>query len=327
MTAICHICHSDDTRYIFQSPLEKFTGAMGRTTGVDYYYCQKCTGLSQHPIFSDVDYKRFYELVQRSEETGYRSKKVPRWHLKQKQEHSAFKWNQMNLLDVPGLMPGKRVYEIGSGEGTLLATLRERGFSPRGIEPMALNAEYARNVLKLDVEQGYFNEQVAAREEADLVILDNVLEHLTRPYDMLRLVRGMISTGGVLYVAVPSAEMVTAENAHIAHITLWTRRALGFLMECAGFEVVGMLKGRPASRPHEWVCVAQATREPCPIETATPRLFPAIPFEELAALWGDRLKRYDRGVQGNAKYGRGFQMMVRLVRKVPGARQVFKRFL
>src|SRR5262249_1885954 len=150
---------------------------------------------------------------------------VPQRHLKKKQLDTEFKWRQLTTLDVEGLLPGKRVFEIGPAEGTLLASFRDRGYTVRGIEPLAPYARYARDVFGLEVDNGYFDEAVAGREQADLVILDNVLEHLLTPGDILRHVRSMISDNGILYVAVPSADTALATNANISHITLWTRRA------------------------------------------------------------------------------------------------------
>ena len=145
MTATCHICRRQGLRLIFSGPLEKFTRAMGRATGVDYYYCDKCTALSQHPIFDEAEYTKFYEKVQRSDETGFRSDAVPKTILKNKRLNTSFKLGRMRLLGLEAMLPGKRIFEIGTAEGTLLAHFRDRGYSVRGIEPLAL---YLRDVAR-----------------------------------------------------------------------------------------------------------------------------------------------------------------------------------
>jgi len=300
---------------------------MGRKAGVDYRFCDKCSSAFQHPIFSETEYQRFYEKVQKSDETGYRSTKVPRFHLRRKIADTKFKWRQLSLLDIDGLVPGKRVFEIGPGEGTLLASFRRRGYTVRGIEPFTLHGDHARDVFKLDVIDGYFDASVAAREKADLVILDNVLEHFTTPFEMLRLVRQVLPLGSILYIAVPCVETVLPENAHIAHIVLWSRRALAFVLECAGFQVLDMIKGRPGSRPHEWVCLSQAVGEPRDIESATPRLFSPLCFEKVSADWQAGVARYNRALARQEKYGPGYQALVRIVRAVPGARRALRRFV
>src|SRR6185437_3466969 len=231
----CHLCQLQQSRYIFDGLPGKFNRAFGRTTGVSFHLCEHCSVLFQYPVFDQAEYQKFYESVQRSDETGYRSGAVPARHLEKKRRDTEFKWKQLSLLDVPGLLPGKHVYEIGAAEGTLLASFRDRGYTVAGIEPLAPYAAYAREQLKLNVTTGYFDDSVAQREKADLVILDNVLEHMLQPFATLQSVRRMMNENGILYIGVPGVEVATPTNANIAHITLWTRRALAFALTCAGF--------------------------------------------------------------------------------------------
>jgi SAM-dependent methyltransferase len=311
----CHLCHSEQSRYFCIGPVRKFEKALGRKVGVDYYYCDHCTVLFQHPIFDDAEYKNFYEDVQRSDEAGYKSGEVPKDHLEKKVRDTQFKWKQMALLDVPGMLPGKRVYEIGAAEGTLLASFRDRGYTVAGIEPLASYATYARDVFHLDVTTGYFDDSVADRERADLVILDNVLEHLVDPHDTLCRVRRMLNENGILYIGVPGAEVATPSNASICHITLWTRRALAFVLECAGFQPLSMIHGRPTNRPDEWICLAQACLQPCEIRTATPRDYQVPNFDELSAQWLDMVDRYLKSDERYDKYGPVYQAMLRTARR------------
>lgn len=323
-TARCHLCQSEQSRFAFQGPLGKFNKAMGRAVGVNYHYCEHCTVLFQHPIFDETDYKKFYEDVQRSDATGYQSGAVPPKHLERKRRDSEFKWQQMKLLDLPGLLPGKRVYEIGAAEGTLLASFRDRGYSVAGIEPLAPYAAYAREQLKLDVTTGYFDDSVAEREKADLVIVDNVLEHMMKPFATLESVRRMMNENGILYVGVPGVEVATPPNAHVAHITLWTRRALAFALTCAGFRPLAIILGRPTNRPDEWVCIAQACLTPCNIEQATPLEFRGPSYEEICSRWKEMLDRYARSDARYDKYGPVFQACVRTARK---ARNLVRKFV
>ncbi len=327
MTPNCHVCHRENARHMLQSPLEKFTQAMGRTVGVDYYLCNHCSALFQYPIFNEAEYQQFYEKVQRSDSVGYQSETVPKRHLEKKLRDTDFKWRQLQLLDVEGMLPGKQVFEIGPAEGTLLASFRDRGYTVAGIEPLASYARYAREVFHLDVADGYFDAEVAAKHKADLVILDNVLEHLTTPYQMLRLIRGMMNPNGLLYVGVPSAETPSPEDANISHIVLWSRRALAFALTCAGFQPLAILKGRPAAGPHEWVCVSMACLEPRDIDQQTPTIFPSLAFDELSAKWHDMLFRYDRAKQRREKYGPAYPVLVRAVRALRGAQSFVRKLV
>ena len=328
MNPKCHVCQSEQSRFAFQAPLEKFTKAMGRKKGVDYYFCEHCTVLFQYPIFDQNEYKDFYENKQRSDETGYKSGEVPKDHLKKKQIATDFKWNHMKLLEIEALIPGKRIFELGPAEGTLLATFRDKGYQVKGIEPLAPYARYAREVFKLDVTEGYFDAEVAAREKADMVILDGVLEHLTTPFEMLKLVKQVLSPNGILYMGgLPIAEFATPYMANISHITLWTRRAIAFTLQCAGFQPLDIWKGRPAERAAEWVCASQSCLEPRDIVTAQPTLYPAVKFEDISAHWRTMVDQYNAAVARQEKYGPAYPLLARVARKVPGARALAKKFL
>src|SRR4051812_41370212 len=53
----------------------------------------------------------------------------------------------LRFLDMTQLLvPGRRILEIGSGRGTMLTTLRQRGLNAVGIEPAASLASDARRL-------------------------------------------------------------------------------------------------------------------------------------------------------------------------------------
>src|SRR4051812_15975319 len=86
----------------------------------------------------------------------------------------------LRFLEMTGLLAsGRRILEIGSGRGTMLATLRQRGLHVVGIEPAAALAADARRLhgalplarmsgTALGFGDGLF----------DLVLSFDVLEHI-----------------------------------------------------------------------------------------------------------------------------------------------------
>ena len=281
---------ADDIKseFIFSGICEKYCAAMGLTRGVDYYYCALTEVLFHNFPLSEESYRRLYEDVQRSDEVGYSSNEVPKAHLSQKIRDADFKLNLMRSLCVDRMLPGRKILEIGPGEGTLLNKLRGFGYEVGGIEPLNLYADYARDVFKLDVEAGFFFDKIENFSKVDCILFDNVLEHLLNPLDALKLARRTLNDDGIIYVAVPSAEFPNVPAANVAHLTLWTRRALAFVMECAGFSVLCALRGRPK----EWVCIAQATHPPKNILTSKPTLFQKVDPVALATSWETAIGRY-----------------------------------
>lgn len=285
MSVNCHICGSTRLRYLFTGPFEKFARVQGLSSGVDYHYCSDCTGLSQHPIFSSEDYAAFYKSKQRSKDVGYDSARVPEAHLKKKCADAIFKINQMNLMNLFSLVPGKQVLEIGCAEGTLLKALEKMSFVVRGIEPLNLYSEYAKEAFGLNVRTDFFKPDLEPVSSADLVIIDNVLEHCLNPAIVIQEVKKVLTKKGVVYIGVPAADLVRAPDANVAHITLWTRAALASILSKNGFQVISIIKGRPANKPHEWVCIAVPGRQEA-IAYEKPS------FEDLQIAWKSEISEY-----------------------------------
>lgn len=306
MSYCCHICLSSSLDLAFQGPLEKFTRAAGRSEGVKYYYCEDCSGLSQHPVLGQDESRDFYERKQCSREVGFETDSVPPRRVVQKVEESRFKKAQMELLNLFSLMPGRRALEIGCGEGALLALLRSEGLEVRGIEPLAPYAEHARRAFGLSVKTGYFSNGSETEASADLVILDNVLEHLENPGGVLAEVRRVLASGGVVYIAVPAADVPDPENANVAHLTLWSRTALAVVLRAAGFAPVGIIGGRPVYRPQEWVCVAAAV-----VPGALP--YERITTEESRKRWNEAvsswMRRREIVASREARYGLAYPLL------------------
>jgi SAM-dependent methyltransferase len=269
--------------------------------------------LFQYPQPSDKEYELFYREQQRSSSAGFSDTEVPSSFIEKKKIEDDFKWQQIELLALPESLEGDRVFEIGAGAGTLLARFRDRGYCVKGVEPLELYANYAKDVLGLDVAAAFFD-GFGDSEEYDLVVIDNVLEHMLCPFKTLVQIRKALKRNGFIYVAVPGVETPTAGDANIAHITLWTQRALFFALESAGFKVTSMVKGRPPSRPHEWVCLGQACMEIKDIREEKPVCLPVVPPEVVASRWNSRIEEYSAYHARRKKYGKPFDLLSRVVR-------------
>lgn len=100
----------------------------------------------------------------------------------------------------------RRVLDLGCGNGALGAHLKRRpGREVVGVTFSEEEAREARSrlddVLVCDLDD--FDASGLGR--FDCVVCSHVLEHLTRPEDLLRRLRGSLSADGVLVVALPNA--------------------------------------------------------------------------------------------------------------------------
>lgn len=102
----------------------------------------------------------------------------------------------------------RRALDIGCGTGSFLAFLSRNGWDAVGIESSAQAAQLAKerghHVYRLPFE-GFLSEwRAQGALPFTAVSLLNVLEHVPRPAEFLRLVREVVAPGGQLVVRVPN---------------------------------------------------------------------------------------------------------------------------
>jgi SAM-dependent methyltransferase len=93
--------------------------------------------------------------------------------------------------------------DIGCGVGWSLVVAEQKGIRAIGVEPGKDAAEYATGVLKVDVINSLFKADMFGHEKFDLIILDQVLEHVPDPASMLEDVFRLLKRHGVLFLGVP----------------------------------------------------------------------------------------------------------------------------
>lgn len=101
------------------------------------------------------------------------------------------------------LPPRGRVLEVGCGAGWMLSALREHGWRVIGSERSTVGAHAALDANQIPTFVGDLD--AVAPESCDLVILFQVLEHLTDPLDALQKSAQVLRRGGTMVVAVPNA--------------------------------------------------------------------------------------------------------------------------
>jgi SAM-dependent methyltransferase len=102
--------------------------------------------------------------------------------------------------------PQGRVLDVGCGYGFFLKLMRDHGYVVQGVELSPSACDYANNRLGLNVFQGFLEEAGFPAAYCDIVVMNNVLEHLADPLSTLLAVNRLLSAGGLLIVAVPNLE-------------------------------------------------------------------------------------------------------------------------
>ncbi len=103
------------------------------------------------------------------------------------------------------LQPGRRrILDVGSGPGFFLQYGLQQGWQVLGIEPSQQAIDHSRQ-LGVPVMEGFLDDDMARRlGKFDAIHMNNVLEHLPDPIDMLKRCHGLLDPGGILCVVAPN---------------------------------------------------------------------------------------------------------------------------
>ncbi len=98
--------------------------------------------------------------------------------------------------------------EIGCGEGFVLASAVAKGWNVLGVDyqktPVeTFNPEIASNAISADPNV-YLNELLDTKVKKDVIVLQNVLEHVLYPEELLKKLQQLLSDDGCLLVQVPN---------------------------------------------------------------------------------------------------------------------------
>jgi 2-polyprenyl-3-methyl-5-hydroxy-6-metoxy-1,4-benzoquinol methylase len=106
---------------------------------------------------------------------------------------------------------GKRVLDVGSGYGGMLIAMAEQGALPYGIEVDHERAETGRKRLaELGLQVAYEHDDICTPDiEArlgtfDVIVCQDVLEHVLEPSRVIQSVSRMLRPGGVVFVQIPN---------------------------------------------------------------------------------------------------------------------------
>ena len=141
-------------------------------------------------------------------------------------------------------LPGRKVLEVGCGDGFFLHALAKAGALAHGIEPSAVQRRVAES-LGLAVESGVLSQgRRLAAGPFDAFVTRQVLEHVDDIRDFLLTVRANLATGAAGLVEVPNLDRLVSGNRFFdfipEHVNYFSPRTLRLALELAGFETVGL---------------------------------------------------------------------------------------
>lgn len=161
---------------------------------------------------------------------------------------------------MPYLRPRGRALELGCGAGWMLRALRNRGWRVVGSERAIDGARGAAVANQIPVFVGDFD-ALGAPAGFDLIILFQVLEHLSDPMATLHRSAALLAAGGTVVVAVPNfaswqARVFGRAWFHLdvpRHQNHFSPTVLASALENAGLRIVRTRFVSPEHDPYGWV--------------------------------------------------------------------------
>ena len=127
---------------------------------------------------------------------------------------------QKLLRSLAGHVRGRRLLDVGCGDGQLLQTANDEGWDAFGIDlseaAIGLCRKRGLNASKTD----FFSESLNGRR-FDVIIMSELIEHVPSPQRFLKRAEELLNLGGVLYLTTPNfgslARRALSESWSVIH--------------------------------------------------------------------------------------------------------------
>ncbi|MBX2834227.1 MAG: class I SAM-dependent methyltransferase [Micavibrio sp.] len=160
------------------------------------------------------------------------------------------------------LIAGKKLLDFGCGKGDFLNLAKNITASAAGVE---LTIENRKNLNEAGIRCYETIEQFPADEQFDVITLNHVYEHLSKPIEILNAIRPYLKDDGVLIIEVPHARDVLLATFELPafkeftfrseHLLLHTRESLETFVKKSNFivdKIVGFQR-YPLSNHFYWM--------------------------------------------------------------------------
>jgi 2-polyprenyl-3-methyl-5-hydroxy-6-metoxy-1,4-benzoquinol methylase len=200
---------------------------------------------------------KYYQEPKGSYALEYTKDELLYFRAKLEQRSAVLEHHLPNRAKVRG-----RLLDVGCGEGYVLKFFRDLGWSVRGIDFSSAGVESKNPDLMDALVTGdifaLLKAEIDTGNTYDVVWLQNVLEHVIDPLDLLKSLRTLVSQGCLAVVTVPNDCSITQRSAlthkHIDsafwiappdHLTYFDHASLTNAANETGWECVEMLSDFP----------------------------------------------------------------------------------
>jgi 2-polyprenyl-3-methyl-5-hydroxy-6-metoxy-1,4-benzoquinol methylase len=146
---------------------------------------------------------------------------------------------------------GGEILEIGCGNGFLLEKFRLKGWNAYGIEPSNNAVEFIQqNFSKINIKNQFLDYNSYKSKSFDLILLFDVIEHLSNPVETILLANYYLKNGGLLVIGtgnIKSVNAIISKNnwgyfGSWEHISFYSPKSMKYLLSRNKFNILKIKK-------------------------------------------------------------------------------------
>ena len=236
----CPVCRSGDLQFVFEVTDYTVSG-----NSFDIVHCNACTARFTQDVPSIEEIGDYYKSDDYISHTNTSKGLINQ--LYQRVRVRTMKQKASIVKKYTGLSTGN-LLDIGSGVGTFLNTMQDKGWRVSGLEPDADAREVALQEYGIHANPSHLLFSLDPKS-FNAITMWHVLEHVHALHEYVAHIKTLLAKDGVLFVAVPN---YTAKDEHVygkywagydvpRHLYHFSPDSMNVLMQQHGLEVVQML--------------------------------------------------------------------------------------
>lgn len=210
-----------------------------RPDKLQVHLCNKCGMVYLGFIPSEIELHSLYDNY--SDYKGYSSsikfQKKMSWLSKVKKAHVDI---LIAIIERYGLMPNKKICEIGASYGEFLQLARHKGSKVKAVEIDEKSCDFLEKELRIST----YRQIKDLPESQDIICAKSVFEHLENPGEIIAEVHDKLHSDGMLLLSLPNgANFETIGHSwagfrvDFEHLNYWSPKTLSEFLARFGFYV------------------------------------------------------------------------------------------
>ncbi|MCG3768977.1 MAG: Demethylmenaquinone methyltransferase [Nitrosomonadaceae bacterium] len=211
----------------------------------DIYRCANCNQAQTVPLLRDEDLPKLYASYYPRREIDIQALQRQVGNPADPREFSKRRWNGTDNQGQYIAKPGMKVLDYGCGTGVSLLEIEALGAEAYGIEADP-NVQQVIDKLGLRIHIGSLDDAPFGGVLFDLIVLNQVLEHIPNPETLLEKLRARLKPGGRVVLSFPNADSIFARffkrtwiNWHVPyHLHHFSSRSAHLFFERCSWKVI-----------------------------------------------------------------------------------------